>query len=960
MTAAQTRRQRWYAGAALCVVLALAGANPAMAEPEPPSEIPLERPPAATPPAEPRPASNREDGNAGDELRSNAEEGAATGTTAVPGQTRERVPRPSRDLTNQIRTVGEGEDGGTPPPGPGLVSAPPQPPAPVCQPAKVASGDDFIELLRQGAAAGGFAPGSGSPDPRDAQTELRWNVAMAREQAVQERMMRDLADLQAEIAGPLNAYLSATDRWQSSYVNVTSSSTALQGMLTEWLEARKVYERADLAFALANLGVGVGKLGFKGFRWIQARRAAGAEASAATSAAGTGTTASTRAADARRALENTPLAERYAPVAGVSEAGSTYRAAAQSGISGELAVAEATQNWATQLRRLERSYDKARESGAPAEVLERLRAGLDTLRQGRPGAYVPQAAAGGANAVQDAAALAAARARYAEDLVQTERMLADATKNGDQFLQREFGEALAQLRSAGPPTSVVRAPTAIESATSQVGGKTLELARQYGVDPRPAIQRLAAGQIDEASSIAAEMEVLAQVARAKGWHQMPRAVDDLLHATIIQGRRVLAGVEGAQIAPSTVAALRRLQAALAQRRIGLGRYLDNAAETMGGVGALELEGIALRFAKSDVDLILKILETGGNAARLRGSVGQVTLASLSGLARGTTGLLTGNCVTAGEGLLRLNTVAGSASGLPILLAPGQPSPPPPTLALTDQQLANVLDGTGELGNVGLANVVDQFGITDRFTQGQGLGRAVLGEMWELLTSPSATTASFYYTFEAQKAYIDLLTTAGPRIVELGVALDDAARALRELETVLNRADAGRYLDTRGPDELKQALEDLQRAYDSGSTDWKNRNRAGIEGRKAHITQKLADLDETRGDMRTLAGRMTQLRAWLDAVRLGPDGKPRPPVEAFNPLTFVRLGSIDRYLRAMGADTFGLVAGTPIRMVLTEPDPDASFEAERKRFEERARALDAAPDVDIDPGLDEWLKAQENR
>jgi hypothetical protein len=106
--------------------------------------------------------------------------------------------------------------------------------------------------------------------------------------------------------------------------------------------------------------------------------------------------------------------------------------------------------------------------------------------------------------------------------------------------------------------------------------------------------------------------------------------------------------------------------------------------------------------------------------------------------------------------------------------------------------------------------------------------------------------------------------------------------------------------------------------------------------------------------------MGQLRVWLDSVRLGPGGKPRTPIEAFNPLTFVRLGSIDRYLRAMGADTFGLVTDTPLHMVLAAPDRDAGFEAERKRFEDQARALDAAPDVDIDPGLDQWLKDQGNR
>jgi hypothetical protein len=78
----------------------------------------------------------------------------------------------------------------------------------------------------------------------------------------------------------------------------------------------------------------------------------------------------------------------------------------------------------------------------------------------------------------------------------------------------------------------------------------------------------------------------------------------------------------------------------------------------------------------------------------------------------------------------------------------------------------VLNGLGDLGQVGLGNAVDQFGVTDRFTAGQGYGRAVMGELWEFITSPSATTASFYYTLEAQNELLNLLQNERKPLVEL--------------------------------------------------------------------------------------------------------------------------------------------------------------------------------------------------
>jgi hypothetical protein len=84
-----------------------------------------------------------------------------------------------------------------------------------------------------------------------------------------------------------------------------------------------------------------------------------------------------------------------------------------------------------------------------------------------------------------------------------------------------------------------------------------------------------------------------------------------------------------------------------------------------------------------------------------------------------------------------------------------------------------------------------------------------------------------------------------------------------------------------------------------------------------------------------------VRQWLDSVRLGPDGRPKGPVDAFNPQTFVRLGSISMYLRGIGADIFGLTTDTPFHMIPVANTPVP-------------QGASAGPDVDASPGGN-WLR-----
>ncbi len=731
-----------------------------------------------------------------------------------------------------------------------VQQAPPPAQPPTCS---VADPDALVNLLRQAAAQSGFAPGS--TGPRDATTERQWQLALDREQAVQDRMMRELSTLQGDVAKNINAYLAASATWQERYAYISSTTTGLQGLLTDWLEAREIYEKADFAFALANLGVGGAKLGFKGFKWMMARRAAGTAREGATALA-----------------EGATVIER-----------------------------------------------------APGSALANSRA--DTVIDG---------------------------ARVARD---TERMGAGASEAAT------VTGNLAQGAKTG-------------ASVAEMDQNLVRIARAEGVN----VEAVAGAAYD---ARAAESALMHAIATARGWHDIPKWAGNPLTNLLIQARKVLGGVDGARISPQDLEILKSLKTYVESKGINFAEYLRTAAgaETSATftnaakptavelLDALETDAIVRYFDNADIDLLLKLLDTGGDAAALRNAVSPVTQASLNGLARaeaaaavgeqaGKPGVAQQAANAVFEGACHADTVATGGRVLG-----GRPDTSAPIVRPTDAQLANVLGGTGELGRVGLGNVVDQFGITNKFTDGMSLPRVMLSEFWEMFTSPSKTAASFYYTNEAQKEYLDLLQTQQKPLIELGTKLDDASRALRDLQQTLQRAGVdrpGNYLSDRGPADLRKALDDLQTAYDSGSDEWKRQHKGQMDGRRAHINQKLADLQETMADLAALASRMQLLRNWLDSLRLTPDGKLRGPIEVFNPLTFVRLGSIGLYLRGMAADNFGLTTDVPFRVSLPQPQPPANsplpedWDSMIDRLKTQSATFDAAPEVAVDADLDAWL------
>ena len=758
-------------------------------------------------------------------------------------------------------------------------------PTPVCE---VPPAEDWVKILNEAAVNSGFA--QGGTDPRDAPTDRQWQLALKREQDVQDRMMTELATLQGNVGTHINAYLAATSAWQENYVYLASSTTTLQGQLTQWLESKEIYEKADLAFGLANLGVGGAKLGFKAYRFLTAPRAA-----ATTTAAG-----ATRVAGAADE---------------VAEAGAA--AAGETGIFNRTIIPPGQNPLAPGMRGFAGTTSTA---GDVADVL---------------------------------------RANWQREVDMMRRLVDEAVASGDEVLAQANRAALDDLLRTGPATS---APVAkIVTAADRVADldpALVSAAREAGLT----VENFATGV---GSLEKQNMALMRAIAEARGWHDIPTWVGDAVTNVLIQARKGLAGIDNAPISPQQLDAVRRLKAMADARGINFADWLRKAAGEVSSESGQVLPGategviaIVRYFDDADIDLLLKVIDAGGDLSSLRNAVSPVAQASLNGLGRaaqaggGGCGALDTGMALQGVG----GTLAGAGNAGGPGPAPGGAGAPP-----SDAQLESVLYGTGKLGEVGLGNVVDQFGVTDRFTAGQGLPRAIAGELWELITSPSATVASHYFTHQAQSEYLNLLQTEGDRMVRLGTDLAAASNALRDLQNTLQRAGLsgpGSYLGTRGPADLRKALDDLEKVYRSGSDQWQRDHKAELDARRDHINQKLAALAETVADLNALAARMAQMRNHLDSLRLDPAGGLRAPVDLFNPIVFVRLGSISLFLRGMGADAFGLSTQPPFKVTPPPPPPSApaeDFDTMRAREAERWRAIDEAPEVEVETDFDQWLE-----
>ena len=861
----------------------------------------------------------------------------------------------------------------------------------VCKVPKIADPDDLAAILAEAAMKSGFG-NNPQANARDPQADLKWNQALAQEAKVQTRLMKEFGYLQNDVARNMNRYLQASSSWQANYAHVASASTGLQGLLADWYESRAIYEKADLAFALANLATGVGKLGFKAVRWmVTAKKGAAAAQGAASALAASGEGAATlekTAAQASADLGKTqvfnkvivpPGAGMYTPIgaggkvaysaektgkfyegAAISlekmlaaakakgtspwlisriEAANNAVAAAKTGVSAGADLGVANARYAEQVGRLTKSLKKAMDEGASPEVLKYIDDALTKVIANPPSKFIK----GGAAAVKttaaataagtDAARLAAAQAKWEADVAKTIADIAKAKKAGaPSDIVRGYEETLAMLQNGKPTAQTIgKALTPLQQAEASLGDVEKAIAKSEGVDISAEV-RSVIGKADDPEAIAsANMKILAKIAAKRGWHDIPTWATTTINQALVEARVALGGAEGARISPKTVELLKSLKTYAESQGMSFSKWLETAGGEMivtgdpiygdGGViiGYQQVtEGMALYYDKADVALLLKLVESGGDLSVLRTLVGPVSQVSMNALARNGSVLLTpigGWCgQVADAGVTGFQVVAPAsiaqmAGKVPNVSAGGGKG---------GAQAAQVLGATGELGQIGLGNIIDEFGVTDRLTAGQSIPRVMLGELWEVFTSPSATLASHYYTLTAQSEMMDLMKNEGTQLVQLGVQLDSASSALKDLEATLNKDNVtgpNSYLNKGGPDELRKALDNLERALNGANADWKREHQAEFDARRQHILQKLADLNSSLADLNALKSRIGLLRQWLDAVRVGPDGKPRSALDTFNPETFVRLGAINLYIRATAAAAFGLTEDRPFNLII---------------------------------------------
>lgn len=440
----------------------------------------------------------------------------------------------------------------------------------------------------------------------------------------------------------------------------------------------------------------------------------------------------------------------------------------------------------------------------------------------------------------------------------------------------------ARTAVAAGEAAVAGAEVANAAATGQRTAKGVEFLGKYtdimmGQQAR-AMERLAseagvnlaewtAKHGDDA--VVAGEELIKLVARMRGWHGVPAQVESVVGRLLVNGQAALTR-RGAMAADDLA------QISQWAQRPGFWEWLSKAAnwfEEIGWMGNFpELNRYAsLMWSADDIAFLRRVVEAGGDVSKLRAALGPAQAALVT--AGRTAPVLSGAGLAAGTA-----GAGGLTQGL-------------------DQSLSQFGDPLAQVGD--LSNFVDQFGVTDRFSAGQGYGRAVMGELWELITSPVTTVESHYFTFQAQEAYSNFLDQFGGDLKTMGEGLNEAVGALDDLGSALDMVDPE---DPRNPlgggrdQALRDALGDLESAYNDASPEWQHAHADEMAERRRHIEDKIAYIRAVLDALTDLRSRLPQMREWLNSLRIDPStGGLRSLTTMLNPEISVRLISNGLYL-----------------------------------------------------------------
>lgn len=426
-------------------------------------------------------------------------------------------------------------------------------------------------------------------------------------------------------------------------------------------------------------------------------------------------------------------------------------------------------------------------------------------------------------------------------------------------------------------------------------------------------------------------ELIKIVARLRGWHGVPEQMAGVVGRVLVNGQAAMTG-------RGVVAAEDLAQLSQWAQRPGFWEWLAKAADWFEEIGWMGDQPEINRFATllwdaADIGFLKKIVEAGGDITKLRALLGPAQAAVVTATRAAP--------VLSGAGL-----AAGAAGGAGLVQG-------------RDEALAQLHDPLMQVGD--LSNFVDQFGVTDRFTAGQGYGRAVMGELWELVTAPVTTIESHYFTHQAQDVYDRFLKEAGGDLQTMGSALNDAVRTLDDLGSALDIIDPD---DPRNPlgagreQALRDALRDLEAAYRSGDADWQRAHADELVERRRHIEDKIAYIRSVLDALRDLQGRLGQMREWLNGLRVDASGGLRSVTTMMNPEIAVRLISTGLYLNGVTQEIGNAAMGpvddgpawapadytdldTPLEPQPTDAETERRWEEMLREYDRRTAEMDAA-------------------
>ena len=436
---------------------------------------------------------------------------------------------------------------------------------------------------------------------------------------------------------------------------------------------------------------------------------------------------------------------------------------------------------------------------------------------------------------------------------------------------------------------------------------------------------------DDATDLGIKLSEL--LAQQRGWVTMAVEAEATVGRVLVNGRAAIAG-RGAMSAQD-VAQIQQWAA-----RPGFWERLAKAAGHMDEIGWMgerpEVhEFIGLLYNADDIAFLKRVVEAGGDLSKLRAAVGPAQAAVLGSMDA---------------------TLASVVVSAPSAVATGQAA------NLAAQAMS---DPIAQLGD--LTNFVDQFGVTGKIKT-MSLPGFVGSELWALVSSPFETYQRHRMTHEAFDQYEQFIKDHASTLGDMSTALDDSVRAMERMQRALNRAapgDMGSRLRQRA-----EALRDVLRKM----RDAQAGHGGEFEERRAHIEQKLAQIEHVSTALGEMQQRIDQMLEWLKTLQTDPSGGHRSLFEMMNPEIGVRLVSAQTFLDLAMAQAYRGGPGAPAqadppptpppapmrpyetpppRPSMTDEEIDRLWEERVREHEERVKRWEEIPESDPIP--DAWFR-----